>query len=211
MALNQQRDSPPTLVRFLLDIPSEQPYEIWIDGKRLHKKWYHQDLTPFFKLSSGLHLLEVKASDSGLLRFSRQLNIKPAAIFTYLLSRHPKDLANDHLFPIEEPRRHIASPHAFIRIAHFSIVCPALSVGIETDHCLFKNVRYAQLTRYMPLIPSRYPLYFSDSETHDLIHQLKTSPFKIGRLYTLYTLGDSTQQSPFDTIRVIDGPSFLNA
>lgn len=196
-------------IRFFQTYATPKLLSLFIDDQIYHKNWSYEDFTPYFKLSSGHHVVCIKETKTDILLLEKKFNVKPSSAFTYLLSEHPKKEKLLHLFILEDTRKSICSPHAFLRFAHFSKHTPAIKLQSGTEHLFFKNILYTQLTHYMPLEPGPYPFQLLDVEADHLLVHLKSKPIKIGRLYTFYLIGHQTKEYPLKIVRSIDGPSFL--
>ena len=141
--------------------------------------------------------------------FEKRINIKPYCACNYLLAFHPKKEEILHLYALEDQRKLIQTPIALLRFGHFGKALGHIALSNDPEAPLFKNMRYAQLTSYTSLEPSKYAFDLYDQEEEKNLLHLKPKPIKKGRLYTFYLIGLGTKEYPYKIVRSIDGPSFL--
>lgn len=207
--MKEKKIPPQTFIRFFNANPSTDFLDFYIDDHRISSHQGYEDFTKYTQIPSGQHSLSISPHKEKEILLTKRINLRPNSIFTLVVApsyRGPEPLS---LFSIEETAKMTDAENCYIRTCSFSPRLPPSDFSLIEDYYIFKNLRYAVATSYLPFRIGTYPISIVSHSDASSILSIPPVLLKPKRFYTSYLIGLDTKEFPLKTIISIDGRSYL--
>lgn len=184
------RDSLPKFyskLRFFHGTPSLGSVDIYVSGNLVGQNIEFGDMTNYSTFSPSSYILEVFKSgtyDSPI--FKRSIEVVPNSIETLSLV---KNNGETDLFKLKDSSSKGGKEISFLRFLNISPNAPLMTLSLQNNEVLFKDVEYLETTDYYPLSPGVYTLKISFSGASAINKTIKDVVLLPGEFHSLYVIG----------------------
>ncbi|WP_425446913.1 DUF4397 domain-containing protein [Dethiothermospora halolimnae] len=194
-------------VRLFHASPDAPPVDIYINNRLTASNLKFKDFTEYLPLESGLYNVKVyPAGKKNNPVLDRDIRIPARGIYTVAAINRLKDLA---LYPILDEPKPIPSGKVYVRFGHLSPNAPAVDVRLPNGQNIFKDVKYKEVTDYVPVNPGTYTFEVYPTGTNKRVLYVPNITLKGDRFYTIYAVGLVGEEPPLQVVVPLDGNSYI--
>ncbi len=190
--------------------PDAPNVDVWVDGSRALENVPFKAVSGYLTLAAGLHRVQVTpAGASTPVVIDANLTLDAGKAYTVAATGL---LAASDLKPIVlEDDRALDKKKAKVRFVHTSPDAPAVDIAIAGGAVLFSNVSFRQAGNYLSVAESAYDLEVRVAGTATVALALPGVALKAGTNYTVFAVGQLSNNS-LGALPVVDqGTSKLRA
>jgi len=196
-----------SFIRILHASPNAPPVDVYSDNKLIARNLAYRNFTQYLPVSAGTYNIKVfPAGQTANPVISTSLNIPVRSILTVAAIGM---LPNISLLPIPEPAIESAPGMVQVRFAHLSPNTPAVDVTLPDGTILFRNVKYNEVTKYIPLNAGTYTLEARPAGTTQVVLYVPNIVLLPNRFYTFYAVGLAGGNPALQLLIPIDGNSYI--
>ncbi|MEG0152373.1 MAG: DUF4397 domain-containing protein [Cellulosilyticaceae bacterium] len=207
--MKEKKIPPKTFIRFFNANPSTDFLDFYIDDHCINSHQGYEDFTKYTQITSGQHQLSIAPHKEKEFILTKRINLRPHSIFTLVAAPSYRGTEPLSLFSIEETSKITDAENCYIRTCSFSPSLPPSDFSLIEDYYIFKNIKYAVATTYLPFKIGPYPISLVNHSDASSILSIPPVLLKPKRFYTSYLIGLNTKAFPLKTIISIDGRSYL--
>lgn len=207
--MKNKKDTFEAFLRCFHALPSPVSLDVYLDDVLYIKDFLYEDFSHYKPLAKGEHQISITLHEQTNILCTRSIWISNEKIYTLIISTDFKTLGPG-LYLINDAQRPIPNEHCLLRLGTFCNLLHLVNIQFSEQTLAFRKISPHQSSHYLSFTPGTYDITALTHEKNDTVCELKNSSFKISRIYTLYLLGNASDNYPLHFLLSIDGSSFLS-
>lgn len=195
-------------VRLLHAVPNAPAVDVYSNNSLIAKNLSYRNFTPYLPIIPGTYNIKVfPTGQKANPIIDEKIYIPPKRIWTLPVIGTLPDV---ELFKVDDVSMDKISGKAYVRFAHLSEKAPAVDVTLPDGTKVFDNIKYKQVTDYIPVNPGNYTLLVKVAGTDNTVLTVPNVLLKPERFYTVYAVGIPGGTPPLQALIPLDGNSYIN-
>ncbi len=187
--------------------PDAPAVDVYANGTVIATNLSYGRFTPYLPIPAGKYNIRVFPTGQTVNPvINTDVNIPSNTIIT---AAAINKLSEIELFPILDPSIPITPGMVNLRFGHLSPNAPAVDIVLPDGTKLFTNVKYKQITDYLPVSPGTYTVFVSPTGTEQSVLYVPNITLTGNRFYTIYAIGLVNENPPLQVVIPLDGNSYL--
>lgn len=203
----QRPEAPFSYIRLLHAVPDAPAVDAYVNDRLVARNLAYRNFTSYIKLPIGSY--DIKLFPAGRKTspvISTKLVVPRQSIFTVAVIGTLKDIS---IYPILEPQVAKMPGNAFVRFIHLSPNTPNVDITLPTGQKLFSDVKYKDITPYIPVKPSTLTIEARLAGTDNVILIVPNIRLLPNRFYSIYAIGLLNGKPPLQVLIPLDGNTYL--
>lgn len=182
-----QPESDLAMIRLFHVSPDTPPVDVYVDGRLIVRNLSYGEISQVLKLSPGPHNIKVFFTcETKVALINSKVTLSPDGKYTIAVIGM---LPNIGLRIIPEPKAPAAGGTANIRVVHLSPNAPAVDIILTDGALSFNNVRFKDISRFIPVLPGTFTVKVRVAGTTDVVRVIPNITLSAGVNYTIFIVG----------------------
>lgn len=189
------------LVRFFNALPSQKPIDIYIDKKLLYSNVKYKEFTPYIYVEDRKYKIDIHEAGSQNALIKTTFILPDENMFTLAITGNT---GQETLIVLDEDiEQKTSKTQAIERFINLSPDLPVIDI-FYNNKAAVENIDYRDETLYEYLDPGKYTVSVKETLNGNPV-VTSDLEFKIGRIYSIYIIGDSTN---VELLQSVDGNTY---
>ncbi|KMT23151.1 DUF4397 domain-containing protein [Clostridium cylindrosporum] len=205
--ISQNNKVPISYIRILHASPDAPSVDIVANGGLIAKNLNYKDFTSYLKVIPGNYNIKIYPSGNmSVTTLNTNVKIPPYSILTLVIGDNLSDLK---LFVVPDNTRKVVENKALVRFSNLSPRSNSIDTYLKNGKQLFKGVNFGEYTNYIEIPPGVYSFQFKPEDSNSVILSVPNTHLKASNAYTIYFVGESSNNSLLQILIPMDGNSYI--